>query len=151
MKSRESFFVIIKQALLFGSLLILVFACNSSDKVNTEDDKPARVVNVPDFNADSAYAFVQEQVDFGPRIPNTAAHVAAGDQIELYYDGRSQGKQPNTVFNLKDVYRGQHRIQAKVIDKNGAVLKISKAVQFVIIKFSVLFKKKAAPPPPATP
>jgi Peptidase family M28 len=81
MKSRVLFFNIIKQAVLFGSLLILVFACKSSDTVNTEDDKPSRVVNVPDFNADSAYSFVQEQVDFGPRIPNTGAHAAAGDQI----------------------------------------------------------------------
>ena len=81
MKSRVSFFNIIKQGILFGSLLILVFACKSSDTVNTEDDKPARVVAVPDFNADSAYSFVQEQVDFGPRIPNTGAHMAAGDQI----------------------------------------------------------------------
>jgi Zn-dependent M28 family amino/carboxypeptidase len=29
---------------------------------------------VPDFNADSAYHFVQKQVDFGPRVPNSAAH-----------------------------------------------------------------------------
>ena len=30
--------------------------------------------NVPDFNADSAFAFVKKQVDFGPRVPNSAAH-----------------------------------------------------------------------------
>lgn len=35
----------------------------------------------PVFNADSAYAFVQKQVDFGPRIPNTAAHRRAGDWL----------------------------------------------------------------------
>lgn len=29
---------------------------------------------MPNFNADSAYAFVQKQVDFGPRIPGTEAH-----------------------------------------------------------------------------
>ena len=29
---------------------------------------------VPDFNADSAFAFVKKQVDFGPRVPNTTAH-----------------------------------------------------------------------------
>lgn len=27
------------------------------------------------FSADSAYTYVQKQVDFGPRVPNTAAHV----------------------------------------------------------------------------
>jgi glutaminyl-peptide cyclotransferase len=29
---------------------------------------------MPDFSADSAYNFVKKQVDFGPRVPNTAAH-----------------------------------------------------------------------------
>ena len=33
------------------------------------------------FNADSAYAFVKAQIDFGPRVPNTAAHVACGDYL----------------------------------------------------------------------
>ncbi len=31
-------------------------------------------VTVPSFNADSAYNYVKEQVDFGPRIPGTKAH-----------------------------------------------------------------------------
>ena len=61
-------------------ILILLGACSSSDN-KMETEKPVRIVDVPTFNADSAYAFVQEQVDFGPRIPNTVEHVAAGDQI----------------------------------------------------------------------
>lgn len=36
-----------------------------------EDEKD---INVPDFNADSSYVFVQKQVGFGPRVPNTEAH-----------------------------------------------------------------------------
>ena len=36
---------------------------------------------VPDFNADSAYAYVANQVAFGPRVPNTAAHKACGDYL----------------------------------------------------------------------
>ncbi|VAW92193.1 hypothetical protein MNBD_GAMMA22-2402 [hydrothermal vent metagenome] len=72
-----------------------------------------------------------------------ALNIAAGDRIELYYDGKSQGKKKTTVFNLKDVYRGQHRVQAKVVNSSGTVLKISKPIQFVIHKFSVLLNKKA--------
>jgi len=49
------------------------------DKPATTSSEPAKVVNVPTFNADSAYYFVQKQVDFGPRIPNTTAHKNAGD------------------------------------------------------------------------
>lgn len=33
---------------------------------------------IPAFNADSAYLFVQRQVDFGPRVPNTSAHKQCG-------------------------------------------------------------------------
>ncbi len=33
-----------------------------------------KVVIVPEFNQDSAYRYVQEQVDFGPRIPGSKAH-----------------------------------------------------------------------------
>jgi Zn-dependent M28 family amino/carboxypeptidase len=33
----------------------------------------------PLFDPDSAYAFVKHQVDFGPRVPGTAAHKACGD------------------------------------------------------------------------
>lgn len=35
----------------------------------------------PDFSADSAYAFIQTQVDFGARVPGTAAHEACGDYL----------------------------------------------------------------------
>ena len=87
MKSRMSFFNLINSTIVFFSLLTVLGACKSSDKVSDENNKPDRVVKVPDFNADSAYSFVQEQVDFGPRIPNTSAHVAAGDQIIASLEG----------------------------------------------------------------
>lgn len=35
---------------------------------------PAVQVTVPPFSADSAYAFIKKQVDFGPRVPGTPAH-----------------------------------------------------------------------------
>jgi hypothetical protein len=39
---------------------------------------PAQKLPVPDFNADSAFHFVDRQVKFGPRIPNSAAHQKCG-------------------------------------------------------------------------
>ena len=39
-------------------------------------------VEVPPFNADSAYAYVAAQVGFGPRVPNTPEHAACGDWLE---------------------------------------------------------------------
>lgn len=36
---------------------------------------------VPSFNADSAYNFIDKQVAFGPRVPNTKPHLETGDFI----------------------------------------------------------------------
>lgn len=41
----------------------------------------------PDFNADSAYRFVEEQVGFGPRVPGTPAHKACGDYLSAKLAG----------------------------------------------------------------
>jgi len=35
----------------------------------------------PDFSGDSAYIYVDRQVSFGPRVPNTTAHAACGDYL----------------------------------------------------------------------
>jgi len=35
----------------------------------------------PDFDADSAYAFIERQVSFGPRVPDTPEHSACGDYL----------------------------------------------------------------------
>src|SRR5205823_5319842 len=35
----------------------------------------------PEFNADSAYAYVKAQVDFGPRVPNTKQHDACATYL----------------------------------------------------------------------
>lgn len=53
-------------------LATLVAACG--DKKPKEEERPARVVNVPKFVGDSAYFFVERQVKFGPRVPNTLGH-----------------------------------------------------------------------------
>ncbi len=62
-------------------LPFLIFACSEGTK---KTDTPSKVdikpvVKVASFNADSAYSFVEKQVLFGPRVPNTAAHEACAD------------------------------------------------------------------------
>lgn len=49
---------------------------------NGNDTIPPVHVDVPDFNSDSAYAFVEKQVAFGPRVPGTIQHKACGDWLE---------------------------------------------------------------------
>lgn len=68
-------------------MLMAAMACVSCGgniaKQNAETAKAATpAVVVPLFNADSAYSFVEKQVAFGPRVPNTAAHIACSGWLE---------------------------------------------------------------------
>jgi Zn-dependent M28 family amino/carboxypeptidase len=58
------------------SALILATGCNSTPRQAEKgtESAPKAKVRTPDFNADSAYRFVKEQLAFGPRVPNTPAH-----------------------------------------------------------------------------
>ncbi len=66
-----------KSLAIITSVFVALSAC--SPKKKTEETQTARVVNVPRFNADSAYYFVDRQVKFGPRVPNTKAHQQAAE------------------------------------------------------------------------
>lgn len=63
-------------ALFFITLLI---SCESTKQSKEEPKEEIVFVTAPTFNADSAYSFVEKQVAFGPRVPNTKAHVEAGE------------------------------------------------------------------------
>lgn len=62
--------------LTFYSLLFVLFIVSCVDKkAKTNVETPAeKKLKAADFNADSAFAFMEKQVAFGPRIPNSAAH-----------------------------------------------------------------------------
>lgn len=57
---------------LFFSLLLIV-ACDSSSEKSASQSLP-ELQPSPQPNADSLYAFVKKQVNFGPRVPNSEAH-----------------------------------------------------------------------------
>jgi hypothetical protein len=48
----------------------------------TEADKQATTYKIADFNTDTAYYFVAEQVKFGPRVPNSKAHANCAIWLE---------------------------------------------------------------------
>ncbi|MEY3573725.1 MAG: hypothetical protein RLZZ617_323, partial [Bacteroidota bacterium] len=57
-------------------------SCRWEEKAN-ESESPSHsnetsLVSVPEFQGDSAMAWVERQVAFGPRIPGTKAHQACG-------------------------------------------------------------------------
>lgn len=61
------------------AVFLLPFAFGCTPKKTTEEKEAQKNINVPAFNADSAYFYVEKQVKFGPRIPGTPAHKQAGD------------------------------------------------------------------------
>lgn len=67
--------------LLFVALL-LVSCGGGAAKKTTIKESVESPVTVPQFNADSAYSFVNAQVAFGPRVPNSAEHRACADWLE---------------------------------------------------------------------
>lgn len=65
-------------------VLLIIASIWSSCTSNKQESKVEAVetpIYVPAFNADSAYRYVKEQVDFGPRVPNTKAHIETGDYL----------------------------------------------------------------------
>lgn len=80
-------------AIIIGiQLLVACNSCKPSTKIDTDTTTPPDTniqVNVPDFNADSAYTYVQKQVDFGPRVNNTTAHVQCGNWLIAFLKQRA--------------------------------------------------------------
>ena len=72
-----------KPTLFLLALALTVAACkekpSQTDTTDTTDQ--LAMVAAPVFNADSAYAYIDQQVKFGPRVPNTPAHVQTGSYL----------------------------------------------------------------------
>ena len=70
--------------ILYGSLLTGIFWTGCDSGTTTHEAPSAEqkaALPAPDFQSDSAYAFVERQVAFGPRVPNTAAHQACEEYL----------------------------------------------------------------------
>ena len=61
--------------------LICLTGCPSNKPAETSAPVVAVLPKAPVFNADSAYAFTAKQVAFGPRVPNSKAHIATGNWL----------------------------------------------------------------------
>jgi len=65
------------QLFLATLLLLTIAACGSDSSGESESappPPPVEKVKVPRFQRDSAFTFVEKQVNFCPRVPNTDAH-----------------------------------------------------------------------------
>lgn len=68
--------------LAFGICILGASSCKDQPKSNdkkTTTEKPNFTVK---FDEDSAYFYVQQQVDFGPRVPGTIAHAKAAVYLQ---------------------------------------------------------------------
>ncbi|MCW3785042.1 M28 family peptidase [Plebeiibacterium sediminum] len=104
--------------------LTIIFGCNSNNaKTNIagEKVKKQKAIKVPSFNADSAYQYVDAQVAFGPRVPNTEAHTKCAEYLsskleEFGADVIVQEAQliafDNKVLNAKNII-GQYNPKIK--------------------------------------
>ncbi|MGR3811704.1 M28 family peptidase [Jiulongibacter sp. NS-SX5] len=95
----------IKISAILLSIIFLTNCKSGSEENKTESSKTAGVVLVPSpaFDATGAYDKVQKQVDFGPRVPNSAAHTACGDWIvnQLKDSGLEVTEQTFQAFSFK--------------------------------------------------
>lgn len=59
---------------------MFLMACSDADDSKIKTTKPKfSLVKTPEVNKDSVFYFVQKQVDFGPRTPNSIAHEKCAD------------------------------------------------------------------------
>ncbi len=59
-------------SILLAVVFVLLSSCNEGSK-KTNDEK--RMTKIPlEFSSDSAYSYIEKQLSFGPRVPNTDAH-----------------------------------------------------------------------------
>jgi len=76
---------ILKAKVLFWMACCLLASCSGEAEKKEKSTSTKKKSNTgivrPNFNPDSAYHYVETQVEFGPRVPNTEAHQKAGNYL----------------------------------------------------------------------
>lgn len=80
---------------LYIIIVGLIVSCNP----NRRDPAIVDLNSCPSFNSDSAYSYIEQQLEFGPRVPTTIGHKLCGDFIvaQLNYHGFQVMEQLDTV------------------------------------------------------
>ncbi|MBL7944302.1 MAG: M28 family peptidase [Flavobacteriales bacterium] len=71
----------IRPALLLTLSVFMLTACEPEVKPQPKPQPKKETVTPPAFSADSAFAFIEKQVAFGPRVPNLPSHKACAEWI----------------------------------------------------------------------
>lgn len=83
--------------LLTATVLGLGTACSGTAKTSAAAAPAGPESPIGNFNADSAYSFVERQVAFGPRVPGSDAHARCAQWLEATLAGFG----PDTVFTQR--------------------------------------------------
>ncbi len=72
---------------LYIAFILLLSSCSNppkepENKIAEAPQPEVKKIKSPEFNADSAYAYLNKQVDFGPRVPGTKAHAACATYFQ---------------------------------------------------------------------
>ncbi len=91
---------------VIGLVLILSGGCKpkTGDKPATKAASGTEV-QIPVFSGDSAYAYVEKQVSFGPRVPASQAHAACAQWLEGKF--RAFGAQVSLQESTVKIYDGK--------------------------------------------
>lgn len=69
---------------IVAGCIIFLAGCGGEDSRQQTITQPVIAepdIPVPDFVADSAYVYIEKQLSFGPRVPNTGSHVACANWL----------------------------------------------------------------------
>lgn len=67
---------------LFIALIIFFISCKQEQKAPpVELTTSSGAIDIPDFNADSAYVFIEEQLAFGPRVLSSEGHAKCAEYL----------------------------------------------------------------------
>ena len=92
--------------IIYSILAMTLMSCGQTSKPTTT--KTTTVVSQAaqsnvSFNADSAYNYIEKQVSFGPRVPNSVGHRACGnylaDQLKAFGAKVTAQEMPVTAYN----------------------------------------------------
>lgn len=107
----------LSRSFLIAFIPVAFIACGNSNKSNSNDkmDKSDSSVKieVPTFSADSAYQYISNQLDFGPRVPNSEGHKNCGNYLEA---------------KLNELGAKVYRQNFDAIAYNGTILKASNII-----------------------
>ncbi len=95
--------------------LLAAISCESSKKSLDQSSisNTKKTATVPSFNSDSAYYFIEKQVSFGPRVPNTDPHKVAGEFIAGKL--RSYGAKVTIQEFVEQAYNGDRLYLKNII------------------------------------